>query len=185
MTIHLKKPKTTIQIKKPSFKIHMSYKSYDKMQTLLYTIYKLRWVIPIISWMCVIFYFSNQPASISSQQSLNVLNVIPYMTIWNVIPIRKVAHMFLYFVLCTLFHQYFKDYHSMSKTYLLSITCSFLYACTDEFHQYFIDGRAAMFTDVLIDTIGASLSILLIYIIYTTYTTIVKYKYTNTQRSAV
>ena len=32
---------------------------------------------------------------------------------------------------------------------------SFLYACSDEFHQFFIAGRSAQFTDVMIDTCGA------------------------------
>jgi VanZ family protein len=29
------------------------------------------------------------------------------------------------------------------------------YACTDEFHQLFVPGRAGLITDVLIDSIGA------------------------------
>ena len=31
----------------------------------------------------------------------------------------------------------------------------FLYACTDELHQYFVPGRACRFKDVMIDTAGA------------------------------
>lgn len=31
----------------------------------------------------------------------------------------------------------------------------FLYACSDEFHQFFVPGRACMFTDVIIDTSGS------------------------------
>ena len=185
MTLRFKKPNTTIRIKKPSFKIYMSHRAYDNMQLILQAIYKLRWIIPIIGWMCVIFYFSNQPAIISSQQSTKIFDVIPGFALWSIIPIRKTAHMFLYFVLCSLLHQHFKDYHSMSMTYLLSIGCSFLYACADEFHQYFIDGRTGMFTDALIDTAGATLSIMLIFCIYTTYMTIMKRKYSTIQRSAV
>ena len=35
-----------------------------------------------------------------------------------------------------------------------------LYAATDELHQYFVPGRACMFTDVCIDSFGALLGIL-------------------------
>lgn len=41
------------------------------------------------------------------------------------------------------------------KWIALSMLVTFLYACTDEFHQTFIPGRAGRFTDVLIDCTGA------------------------------
>lgn len=38
---------------------------------------------------------------------------------------------------------------------LLVILCfTFLYACTDEFHQRFVSGRSGQFRDVLIDSLG-------------------------------
>ena len=46
-----------------------------------------------------------------------------------------------------------------------SLVKSFLYACTDEFHQLFIAGRAGQFRDVCIDSTGALIMILIIYII--------------------
>ncbi len=39
--------------------------------------------------------------------------------------------------------------------FLIPIGFSFLYAVFDEFHQRYVRGRAAQFTDVLIDTAGA------------------------------
>ena len=36
-----------------------------------------------------------------------------------------------------------------------TVAFCFLYACTDEFHQCFVPGRACRFTDVLIDTSGS------------------------------
>lgn len=41
-----------------------------------------------------------------------------------------------------------------------SIVATMLYACTDEFHQIFIEGRSGKITDVFIDTCGASLGVL-------------------------
>lgn len=37
---------------------------------------------------------------------------------------------------------------------LLGVIISFIYAATDEFHQYFVQGRSAEFKDVMIDSIG-------------------------------
>ena len=52
----------------------------------------------------------------------------------------------------------------------MSITLSFLYACTDEIHQIFVPGRSAQFRDVLIDTLGASFGCLLIHALLTLFT---------------
>ena len=49
---------------------------------------------------------------------------------------------------------------------LVAIGICFLYACTDEYHQLFIEGRAGQFTDVLIDTAGASLGCAIVVLIY-------------------
>jgi hypothetical protein len=41
--------------------------------------------------------------------------------------------------------------------YVLAIVITFLFACIDEFHQYFTSGRSASFQDVLLDTFGGVL----------------------------
>lgn len=38
---------------------------------------------------------------------------------------------------------------------IIAFAIAVLYACTDEVHQMFIDGRAGQFTDVLVDASGA------------------------------
>lgn len=48
---------------------------------------------------------------------------------------------------------------------IMSISLSFLYACTDEIHQIFVPGRSAQFRDILIDTLGASFGATITYII--------------------
>jgi VanZ family protein len=40
---------------------------------------------------------------------------------------------------------------------LYSVALAFLYGATDEFHQSFTPGRGPKFTDVLIDTFGATI----------------------------
>ena len=42
----------------------------------------------------------------------------------------------------------------------ISLLISMLYACTDEFHQHFVPGRSCEVRDVLIDTAGALIGIL-------------------------
>jgi len=49
------------------------------------------------------------------------------------------------------------------KAIWLSILIAFLYGLTDEFHQSFTPGREPRIRDVAFDTIGASLSMLLIW----------------------
>ena len=49
----------------------------------------------------------------------------------------------------------------------ISLLFSFLYAGSDEIHQFFVGGRSASFKDVLIDSTGACIGILLTIIIYT------------------
>ena len=43
---------------------------------------------------------------------------------------------------------------SKRKKIFVSIIIGFIYAVTDEFHQFFIEGRSASIKDVAIDTLG-------------------------------
>ena len=45
--------------------------------------------------------------------------------------------------------------HLKSKLFFLAISGSFFYACTDEFHQLFVNGRSGQLLDIFIDTLGA------------------------------
>ena len=133
-------------------------------------------LILIIIWMIVIFMFSNQPAKESGDLSDSFIDktIVKVYEIFNgevsseqkqaiiekySYPIRKLAHFTVYFILGILCFIFFKDF---TKHYVIySILVCFLYACSDEFHQYFVKGRYASFIDVLIDTLGASFSILI------------------------
>lgn len=78
-------------------------------------------------------------------------------------PLRKCMHASVYFVLSILIFNCLKTFKiSGWKTVIIPIGVAFLYACTDEFHQLFIDGRTSQFTDVLIDTFGAILGVAMI-----------------------
>jgi len=45
----------------------------------------------------------------------------------------------------------------------IALACSAGYAITDEIHQAFVPGRQAQATDVLIDTLGAAIGLLLLW----------------------
>ena len=78
-------------------------------------------------------------------------------------PLRKCMHATEYLILSILILNWLRNYEIKEwKAVVISIIISFLYACTDEFHQLFIDGRTSQFTDVLIDTSGAILGVAMI-----------------------
>ena len=129
-----------------------------------------------IIWMGVIFYMSNQPASISSIHSGNTINIISklpiignimdYLTSINIgeFIVRKCAHMFSYCILAIfLFMSVYED--NIKKAIIIAFLGTFLYACSDEFHQLFVLGRSGSFIDVLIDLSGVIFCLFLIFCI--------------------
>lgn len=79
-------------------------------------------------------------------------------------PLRKVVHATVYFVLALLLLAISRVIFG-SKKYLLScavtILLCFIFAMTDEYHQTFVDGRTGQMLDVMIDTAGACVGVLL------------------------
>ena len=84
----------------------------------------------------------------------------------TVVFVRKSAHFTLYFILGLLVISFLKEFGLSRKSIIISISVVLLYAVSDEIHQTFIPGRSGEVLDVLIDTIGGSLSTLLYYLIY-------------------
>lgn len=77
------------------------------------------------------------------------------------LPLRKVAHaseyfIFTFFILIALKKSGLKG----TKLFILALSICFIYACTDEYHQTFVNGRTGQFTDSLIDTFGGILGCL-------------------------
>lgn len=144
-----------------------------------------RWITGILlaGWMLGIFMFSAQPAVSSDKMSGSVA----YRTVefWNQMfhmdltepemedyaqgvnyPIRKAAHMTEYALLAGLVFFWLIGYaRCREKAYWLALIFTFLYAATDETHQLFVPGRAGRFSDVCIDTAGAVIGLLFVYLI--------------------
>lgn len=128
----------------------------------------LGWIC-LLLWIGLIFYMSNQPGDVSSKQSGLVLKLFQAIGIdlnnelgeFATFIVRKTAHFTEYFILYMLTVNVMKYYFNINKAILYAFVFSFFYACTDEIHQYFIPGRAMAFKDVLIDSSGALLSMII------------------------
>lgn len=132
-------------------------------------------------WMAFIFTMSQQNADTSTETSLRAGELVAELVVpgyrdWTPAaqrqlairidhPVRKLAHASEYMVLGVLY----------SLCYLLtvmperrrSLFCTvlplgMLYAASDEFHQLFVPGRAGRITDVLIDSSGVLLGVVLV-----------------------
>lgn len=68
--------------------------------------------------------------------------------------IRKTAHFTIYAALGFFSSLTAGRRKIFSKSSLVVVLFCFAYAVSDEIHQYFVPGRACMFTDMLIDTCG-------------------------------
>lgn len=76
--------------------------------------------------------------------------------------VRKSAHFIIYLVGGFLLFNFFRTYNiSLRNQIICAILGIILYASSDEFHQLFVNGRTARVEDVLLDTLGAIVGILL------------------------
>ena len=123
-----------------------------------------------ILWMGVIFIFSSQNGTQSSLNNLFVFKIFDSIGLnlsTIIVPetinyiIRKMAHLTEYFILGALLYKTCRCYLYVGFE-IISIIAGFLYACSDEFHQYFVPGRSAKNWDVLIDTSGVVLGVLFV-----------------------
>ncbi|TVX92061.1 VanZ family protein [Paenibacillus agilis] len=142
------------------------------------------WLVLTVVWMGVIFYKSSEPYT---DQDLRpaFASLIEAETLQKYIPelsfyydnqlitwekpydfveffIRKAAHVFSFALLCffsikTLYATSMKDWAAIGLSGLLS----FLYACSDEWHQSFVVGRTGHIEDVMVDSIGIVLIVLI------------------------
>lgn len=140
---------------------------------------KILKLLALLFVMGVIYYLSNQPSKDSIDTTNSFINIL--YGVYNFIlngkgfsldkfcelyfdPIRKIAHFSEYGLLGIVAYinskEYFKNRHIF-----YSFGFSVLYAISDEIHQYFVAGRYCDIKDVLIDSCGAILAILLIHLL--------------------
>lgn len=140
-------------------------------------------LILVFLWTLVIFFFSNSNSNETTNQSQSVTKtIITYSikisnaihitnidmneeNINNIINnfhpiIRKCAHISEYFILAILVLIMIKD-TKLNYFYTFTILFCIFIALLDESHQLFVDGRSGSIIDVLIDTSGSLLYLLI------------------------
>jgi len=137
--------------------------------------------IPVILLLLLIYYFSSadgmQSAGMSSRLTDKLVGVFTAIPLLDLNPVqeafsvdllhyvvRKTGHLSVYAALALALAFALYQYRiSRRRLILWSLGFGFFYACTDEIHQLFVRGRSRQYTDVLIDSIGMTLGILIFY----------------------
>jgi VanZ family protein len=99
------------------------------------------WLL-VVFWAGLIFYLSSIP---------DLKTSLAYDFI-----LRKIGHVFEYFVLTFLLWRAFRASFGLNALGLFMLPAAFalLYAISDELHQKFVPGRVCCVKDVLIDSLG-------------------------------
>jgi len=130
----------------------------------------------VLLWMGVIFWFSSQTGETSGKNNAFILQLMSKLG-WNMqqlfpgmnvnFIIRKIAHVTEYFILALLMARALDNgSRTRKRVLLLAGLYSVLYAASDEFHQVFVPERGPAVRDVLIDSIGIGLGLLITRIRY-------------------
>ena len=128
--------------------------------------------------MGVIFYMTAQP-QLESEATSNLATELLYKIYSFLFPagipladffdrygqfIRKLAHFTEFMILGILIKTNYMEY-CKKNTFLVPLLLSAAYAVSDEFHQLFVEGRFCSVKDMLIDTSGAFLGILVYHLV--------------------
>ena len=136
----------------------------------------------IIIWMLFIFNFSNQIADVSINTSGNtirkLIGIFPSTQnlsteekeklVNDMQPIvRKLAHFSIYTLGGIIIYNFFNTYDLDNKKKIIySFVVGGVYAVSDELHQLCVPGRSGELRDVLIDSCGVLVGILIMFLIY-------------------
>ena len=125
----------------------------------------------VVIFMLFIFYMSSREGDKSTGDSSAVINFIKiYLGIdLDMISngnasfiVRKTAHATEYMVLFILIYMVTKEYENIKRKVLLSLIITICYSISDEVHQYFVPGRDMRIFDVMVDSTGALIGVILL-----------------------
>ena len=113
----------------------------------------LKW-LPALMWAAVIFYLSAQAHAPHVSNKPGVQYVV-----------QKCGHAVEYGILAILISRPLRSSHRfpLHRALVLAVILSGTYAASDEWHQSFVPGRSALFSDVVIDTAGAAITMTLLH----------------------
>ena len=122
--------------------------------------------------MALIFWFSAQPGSASGALSNQVADSLGGAAAGVVTPawfsrnayanVRKWAHIYVYAALGASVWLTLRAWAPAWRTWgwgVAALAICTVYAGTDELHQYFVPGRAMLFSDIWVDALGAAVGI--------------------------
>ena len=120
---------------------------------------KILWWVPSLVMMAVIFRLSTD----TGEESSSLSGIFTGFLGMSEFLIRKLAHVTEYFILTlTLFLGLRKGIGTGTKnTLIFMFVIAVIYACSDELHQTFVGGRSGRPLDVLIDSKGIVLAVLI------------------------
>ena len=149
------------------------------------TVLRIILIIMLLFTFYIIFQFSSENALLSSARSKGVMrqiiDIFPYTknlsekTKEKIVEkaqpiIRKIAHFSIYMIVGILIMSFVSTYRLLLwKKLLISIGVGLIYAISDEYHQSFVPGRSAELRDVIIDTSGVIMGILIVLVIISIY----------------
>ena len=133
----------------------------------------------VLLWGCFICFFSSQTGTKSKKFTVHSIDKIvsvvknseniekQFLIEKFITPVRKSAHFFEFLILGIVTYLLLREFHITSKRlFLSSFLFCILYACIDEFHQFFVPGRVFKVLDIIIDSCGSLVGIILMHFLY-------------------
>ena len=135
-----------------------------------------RWILYILLGLIVFFIWDNSMQNGGSSDGFSLLFAETFASIANELGfhgniwtlnriVRKLAHLTEFTILGSVLYTILRRYITYG-TVIKTIGLGMLIASLDEFIQLFSPGRSSQFSDILIDTIGVVIGILVVKLVY-------------------
>ena len=135
-----------------------------------------RWILYILLGLIVFFIWDNSMQNGGSSDGFSLLFAETFAHIANKLGfhgniwtlnriVRKLAHLTEFTILGSLLYTILRRYITYG-TVIKTIGLGMLIASLDEFIQRFSPGRSSQFSDILIDTVGIVIGILVVKLVY-------------------
>ena len=135
-----------------------------------------RWLLYILLGLIVFFIWDNSMQNGGSSDGFSLLFAETFVPIVNKLGfhgniwtlnriVRKLAHLTEFTILGSVLYTILRRYITYG-TVIKTIGLGMLIASLDEFIQLFSPGRSSQFSDILIDTVGVVIGILVVKLVY-------------------